>query len=62
MKKFLLILPIIFLTGCNLNEHLTNEEIISEVKKCTDAGLGAKTIINGWTLETTSIICEVKND
>ena len=52
MKKLLLLLPlIILLSGCTDYsdsdlDSLSNEAIISETKKCNDAGLPALKLIN----------------
>lgn len=44
--------------GCKLS--MKNEQIISESKKCTDAGLQAQAIINGLTSRIIDIQCVPK--
>jgi hypothetical protein len=46
---------IFVLSGCN--HYMTNDEIIRESKKCTDAGLVAVPIRAGWESRTIHIEC-----
>lgn len=58
MTKKIAILACLLLAGCSI----TNDEIISETKKCTDAGMEPKAVINGWTYEITKIVCYPPGD
>jgi len=63
MKKFI-ILPIVvlLLSGCGFpkREPMTNEEIIAEVKKCEEAGLGASMYSQGYSDATALVQCDIK--
>ena len=37
---------------------LTNQEIVTQSKYCTDNGFYPKVIMNAWTLSTYKIICD----
>ena len=55
MKKFIfLFLFTGILYGCHV---ATNDEIIAETKKCTDAGFSAQLKINGMSGEIVGIQC-----
>ncbi len=58
MNKIILILAI-FLVGC---AQISNNEIIEETKKCEEAGLNAEKHFNGWTHNTTEIVCSPRKN
>jgi PBP1b-binding outer membrane lipoprotein LpoB len=64
MKRITLILFVaFFLGGCSKTTVLTNEEIITETKKCQEAGMGTNQIVNhGYTgyLGTVRVECVAK--
>lgn len=36
-----------WLAGCSIPKPMKNDDIIRETKKCTDAGMGTNTLVNG---------------
>lgn len=51
MKKILLLSVVAFtLLAAGCNEHLANDQIISQTKKCVDAGLEAHPLTTGTGL------------
>lgn len=38
-------------------DAMTNEQIITETKRCEDAGLEANQVMNGFTYDVTKVIC-----
>lgn len=58
MKKFLLTIGILILfSGCSYPKPLTNEEIISEHKKCEEAGMNSYEYKASVPVGTYKVIC-----
>lgn len=55
MKIFLILLCLACFAGCG--KPMTNQEIIKEIKVCTDAGLGYYANRQGIELRIISIVC-----
>jgi hypothetical protein len=58
----LTILFIFILISCKLKPGMTNDQIISETKKCHDAGMDARTVTNDLTYETILVVCSPKEN
>lgn len=61
----LAILGFIFLVVWGISKipgptYMTNDEIISETKKCENAGMIGSQLVNGWNYKVTSVICQNK--
>lgn len=54
----ILVLCMIFLWGCSETKYMTNEEIIKEIKYCTDNWVGYHTIWNWRNYKVKYIICK----
>jgi len=49
MNKIILLLCLIVFTGCKEDHgQITNDDIITQAKKCEAAGMKAVSISNGW--------------
>lgn len=59
MRAFIVLALSMTLAGCS---GMTNEEIVEATKYCNDNGLDSYTVMNGWTFETTKVICKSYDD
>ena len=55
--RYLTLIVLLSLVGCG--HHLTNKEIIEQVKFCRDNGLKAEVWHDGWIYEPRSVECIV---
>ena len=57
MKKLILLALLVFIGACS--HAMTNDQIITEVKKCKDAGLYAHIVENNWSYpDINRVICD----
>jgi uncharacterized cupredoxin-like copper-binding protein len=58
MPKLLIATLLLVLCGAGCRPMvMTNDEIISETKKCHEAGMGVETYQNSFSAGTTKIVC-----
>lgn len=58
--KLLAFVLLVALCGCSQDPVMSNEQIIGESKKCTDAGLRAEPLHQGWDARIVHIQCVPK--
>lgn len=57
MRNSIIVLLALALVGC---DHMTNDQIIAEVKKCTDADMAVRTV--GFQPMISDVICHPKGE